>query len=159
MPPPRPPVRRVFSTRCWPIRWSRWCWWSRSFTSSSFVRNRSGFTRLMLAAGLVVASVILLLPSFKLPLPAYFDTMPKIQLGLDLQGGTHLLLEVKLQDAINNALKRRAEDLSHAMTDSKLEPPIVSQKPDGSVVVKLKNPTERTAFLSLIDKSFPDIVL
>jgi len=27
------------------------------------------------------------------------------------------------------------------------------------VVVKLKNPTERTAFLSLIDKSFPDVVL
>jgi preprotein translocase subunit SecD len=121
--------------------------------------NGSGFTRLMLAGALVVASVILLLPSFKLPLPAYFDTMPKIQLGLDLQGGTHLLLEVKLQDAINHALKRRADDLSRALTDNKLEPPIVSQKPDGSVVVKLKNPAERTAFLSLIDKSFPDIVL
>jgi preprotein translocase subunit SecD len=121
--------------------------------------NGSGFTRLMLAGALVVASVILLLPSFKLPLPAYFDTMPKIQLGLDLQGGTHLLLEVKLQDAINHALKRRADDLSRALTDNKLEPPIVSQKPDGTVVVKLKNPTERTAFLSLIDKSFPDIVL
>ena len=121
--------------------------------------NGSGFTRLMLAAGLVVASVILLLPSFKLPLPAYFDTMPKIQLGLDLQGGTHLLLEVKLQDAINNALKRRADDLSRALTDNKLDPPTITQTPDGGVVVKLKNPAERTAFLSLIDKSFPDIVL
>jgi len=121
--------------------------------------NGSGFTRLMLAAALVVASVILLLPSFKLPLPAYFDTMPKIQLGLDLQGGTHLLLEVKLQDAINNALKRRADDLSRAMTDNKLDPPTITQNPDGGVLVKLKNPTERTAFLSLIDKSFPDIVL
>jgi preprotein translocase subunit SecD len=121
--------------------------------------NGSGFTRLMLAAGLVVASVLLLLPSFKLPLPAYFDTMPKIQLGLDLQGGTHLMLEVKLQDAINNALKRRAEDLSRAMTDSKLDAPTISRPPDGSVVVKLKNPAVRTAFLSLIDKSFPDVVL
>jgi preprotein translocase subunit SecD len=121
--------------------------------------NGSGFTRLMLAAGLVVASVLLLLPSFKLPLPAYFDTMPKIQLGLDLQGGTHLLLEVKLQDAINNALKRRAEDLSRAMTDNKLDAPTISRPPDGSVVVKLKNPAGRTAFLSLIDKSFPDVVL
>lgn len=121
--------------------------------------NGSGFTRLMLAAALVVASVILLLPSFKLPLPAYFDSMPKIQLGLDLQGGTHLLLEVKLQDAINNALKRRADDLSRAMTDNKLDPPTITQNPDGSVLVKLKNPAARSAFLSLIDKSFPDLVL
>ena len=100
--------------------------------------NGSGFIRLMLAVALVVASVILLLPSFKLPLPGYFDAMPKIQLGLDLQGGTHLLLEVKLQDAVNNALKRRGDDLSHAMTDSKLDPPGITQNPDGSVVVKLK---------------------
>jgi len=91
--------------------------------------NGSGFTRLMLAGALVVASVILLLPSFKLPLPAYFDTMPKIQLGLDLQGGTHLLLEVKLQDAINHALKRRADDLSRALTDNKLEPQSFRKSP------------------------------
>ena len=94
--------------------------------------NGSGFTRLLLAGALVVASVILLLPSFQLlPLPGYFDTMPRIQLGLDLQGGTHLLLEVKLQDALNNALKRRADDLKRALTESKLDPAVISQNPDG----------------------------
>ena len=45
------------------------------------------------------------------------------------------------------------------MTDSKLDAPTISRPPDGSVVVKLKNPAVRTAFLSLIDKSFPDVVL
>ncbi len=119
----------------------------------------SGFLRLLLAGALVVASIILLLPSFQLTLPAYFDTMPKIQLGLDLQGGTHLLLEVKLQDAINNALKRRADDLNRTLTEAKLDPAIISQNPDGSVLVKLKNPLERTPFLELVDKSFPDVVL
>jgi preprotein translocase subunit SecD len=122
--------------------------------------NGSGFTRLILAASLVVVSILLLLPSFQLlPLPAYFDTMPKIQLGLDLQGGTHLLLEVKLQDALGNALKRRADDLNRALTQSKLDPVDVTLNPDDTVVVKLKNVSERTPFLDLMDKSFPDIDL
>ncbi len=122
--------------------------------------NGSGFTRLILAASLVVVSILLLLPSFELlPLPAYFDTMPKIQLGLDLQGGTHLLLEVKLQDALGNALKRRADDLNRALAQSKLDPVDVTLNPDDTVVVKLKNVSERTPFLDLMDKSFPDIDL
>jgi preprotein translocase subunit SecD len=122
--------------------------------------NGSGFTRLILAASLVVVSVLLLLPSFQLlPLPAYFDTMPKIQLGLDLQGGTHLLLEVKLQDAVGNALKRRADDLNRALAQSKLDPVDVTLNPDDTVLVKLKNASERTPFLDLMDKSFPDIDL
>jgi preprotein translocase subunit SecD len=121
--------------------------------------NGSGFTRLLLAGALVVTSVLLLLPSFRLQLPEYLDSMPKIQLGLDLQGGTHLLLEVKLQAAINNALKRRGDDLKRALVENKLDPADISQSPDGTVLVKLKNPSDRTPFLSLVDKSFPDIVL
>jgi len=119
----------------------------------------SGFLRLLLAGALVVAGLLLLLPSFPLNLPAFLDTMPKIQLGLDLQGGTHLLLEVKLQEAINTALKRRGDDLKRALVENKLDPGDITQNPDGSVLVKLKNAGERTSFLNLIDKSFPDIVL
>ena len=121
--------------------------------------NGSGFLRLMLAGALVVAGLLLLLPSFPLNLPGFLDTMPKIQLGLDLQGGTHLLLEVKLQEAINTALKRRGDDLKRALVENKLDPGDITQNPDGSVLVKLKNAGERTPFLNLIDKSFPDIAL
>jgi preprotein translocase subunit SecD len=121
--------------------------------------NGSGFLRLILAGALVVVALLLLLPSFPLNLPEFADNMPKIQLGLDLQGGTHLLLEVKLQDAINNALKRRGDDLKRALVQNKLDPVDISQNADGSVLVKLKNPSERTPFLDLMDKSFPDIVL
>jgi preprotein translocase subunit SecD len=121
--------------------------------------NGSGFTRLLLAGALVVASLILLLPSFLQTMPGFLETMPKIQLGLDLQGGTHLLLEVKLQDAVKTALKRRGDDLRRAMVENKLDPADITQSPDGAVLIKLKNPGERTPFLNLIDKSFPDIVL
>src|ERR1700735_3447675 len=82
----------------------------------------SSYLRLLLAGALVVTSLLLLLPSFPVGLPAFLDNMPKIQLGLDLQGGTHLLLEVKLQAAVNNALKRRGDDLKRAMVQNKLDP-------------------------------------
>jgi preprotein translocase subunit SecD len=121
--------------------------------------NGSSFLRLMLAGALVLAGIFLLLPSFPLSLPGFLDNMPRIQLGLDLQGGTHLLLEVKLQDAVNNALKRRADDMKRAMVDNKLDPGDITQNSDGSILVKLKSDNERTPFLDLIDKSFPDIVL
>jgi preprotein translocase subunit SecD len=121
--------------------------------------NGSSYLRLILAGVLMVAGIFLLLPSFGSPFPGFLDNMPKIQLGLDLQGGTHLLLEVKLQDAVNNALKRRGDDLKRAMNENKLNPADISQNSDGSILVRLKNGDERTPFLNLIDKSFTDVVL
>lgn len=84
--------------------------------------NGSGTIRLWLAGGLVTAAVILLLPSLQLSLPDWMqplDSLPKIQLGLDLQGGTHLLLEVKLQEAVKTSLRRRGDDIQREAKDNK----------------------------------------
>lgn len=121
--------------------------------------NGSGLLRLLLAGVLAVSAAILLLPSFRPDLPDFMENLPKIQLGLDLQGGTHLLLEVQLPAAVSNALRRRANDLNRGLTENHLAPAVVAQNPDGSVTVTLKNADERSAFLDLVDKSFPDLVL
>ncbi len=121
--------------------------------------NGSGMMRLLLAGVLAVSAAILLLPSFRPSLPDFMENLPKIQLGLDLQGGTHLLLEVKLPAAVSNALRRRADDLNRALTQNKLTAGVATQNPDGSVTFALKNPDERSAFLDLVDKSFSDLVL
>ncbi len=123
--------------------------------------NGSGTLRLALAGALVVAAVALILPSFRLPLPdplRFFDNLPKIQLGLDLQGGTHLLLEVKLDDAVATALRRRGEDLKRELKDNKLDADI-SQAKDGSLLATLTGGTTRTGFLDLIGKSFTDLLV
>lgn len=122
--------------------------------------NGSGRLRLGLAGLLVVASVVLLVPSFVPNLPAWLSSMdglPKIQLGLDLQGGTHLLLEVQLDDAINAALRRRGDDLERALKDNKLEPPAITQQNDGSLLIQLKRGDQRSAFLDLAGKIAPDL--
>jgi len=123
--------------------------------------NGSGAVRLALAGALVLAAVALLLPSFRLQLiesiPS-LDNLPKIQLGLDLQGGTHLLLEVKLNDAVATALRRRGDDLKRELKDNKLDAEI-AQARDGSLLVTLAGSTTRSQFLDLMGRSFSDLIV
>ncbi|MBT3508263.1 MAG: protein translocase subunit SecD [Nitrospina sp.] len=45
----------------------------------------------------------------------------KISLGLDLQGGMHLLLEVKVEKAVEASLERLADDIKRGITDEDVE--------------------------------------
>lgn len=124
--------------------------------------NGSGKLRLGLAGLLIVTSLVLLVPSFKPALPDWMqplDTLPKIQLGLDLQGGTHLLLEVELDDAVNAALRRRGDDLKRQFKQNKLAVPNITQQKDGTLLIQLQSPDQRSAFLDLAGKIAPDLVL
>jgi preprotein translocase subunit SecD len=124
--------------------------------------NDSSTLRLWLIGALVAAGIILLLPSMRIALPDWaqpLDSLPKVQLGLDLQGGTHLLLEVQLQDAIKTALRRRGDDIARGAKDNKLTPPIIKQAPDGSLLITLPNPSERSSFLDLMSSGFSDLSL
>jgi preprotein translocase subunit SecD len=124
--------------------------------------NASGTLRLWLAGALVAAAIILLLPSLQFSLPVWMqplESLPKIQLGLDLQGGTHLLLEVKLQEAVKTSLHRRGDDIEREAKDNKLTAPLISQSPDGALVIKLINPAQRSAFQDLMSRAFPDLTL
>src|SRR5579883_905862 len=122
----------------------------------------SGKLRLWLAGALVVAALVLLLPSLQLNLPGWLqplNSLPKIQLGLDLQGGTHLLLEVKLEDAVKTSLRRRGDDIQREAKDNKLTPPQISQNADGSLLIKLVRPAEASAFQDLMSRAFSDLTL
>ncbi|HQU12746.1 MAG TPA: protein translocase subunit SecD, partial [Thermodesulfobacteriota bacterium] len=67
--------------------------------------------RITLIAVLTAVSIIVLLPSLTDRLPAWWkDSMPKINLGLDLQGGVFLRLQVEIDKAIENTTMRYADD-------------------------------------------------
>jgi preprotein translocase subunit SecD len=124
--------------------------------------NGSGKLRLGLAVLLIVTSLVLLVPSIRPALPDWMqplDALPKIQLGLDLQGGTHLLLEVELDDAVNAALRRRGDDLKRQFKQNKLAVPDITQQKDGSLLIQLKSPDQRSAFLDVMGRIAPDLTL
>jgi len=71
-------------------------------------------TRLILFTVLTLASLIYLVPTFFAALPEWWSKIlptNSINLGLDLQGGTHLVLEVKVDKAIENNVERIRADL------------------------------------------------
>src|SRR5262249_16917686 len=100
--------------------------------------------------------------SLQLSLPAWMqplDSLPRIQLGLDLQGGTHLLLEVKLQEAVKTSLRRRGGDIQREAKENKTAPPGTSQNTEGSLGIRFGNPGERSAFQDLMSRAFSDLTL
>ncbi len=71
-------------------------------------------TRLILFTVVTLAAIIYLVPTLVAPVPEWWSKfLPtnRIQLGLDLQGGTHLVLEVKVDKAIENSVERIRADL------------------------------------------------
>src|ERR1051325_11143679 len=88
--------------------------------------QRSVLVRLILFLVATVAAVVYLVPTFVQPLPAWWSQyLPSdgIHLGLDLQGGSHLVLEVKLDKAIENTLERMKDDLVKLAREKKIEIP------------------------------------
>ena len=121
-----------------------------------------GLTRLYLAAVLVVVAVLMLLPSANVQLPDWWKNWlptPKIQLGLDLQGGTHLLLEVKVDEAVKTALARRADDLKRDLKDNKIEVKQITPTAAGPVMVTLAEAKDRSAFQDQVAKTAPDLMV
>lgn len=58
----------------------------------------------------------------------------KIKLGLDLQGGMHLLLEVETEKAVEFSMEQRTEDIKHALGDEDIEVDRVLLNKDTNVI-------------------------
>ncbi len=82
--------------------------------------RRGVLTRITLLAVATLAAFVYLTPTFVSSLPAFWsDFLPsdKIHLGLDLRGGSHLVLEVKVDKAIENNLDRLKGDLTNVLRE------------------------------------------
>ncbi|HXV49387.1 MAG TPA: hypothetical protein VEB61_11330, partial [Candidatus Binatia bacterium] len=78
--------------------------------------RQSVVTRVILFGIAIVASLLYLVPTIVSPLPAWWTAFlpaDKIHLGLDLQGGSHLVLEVKVDRAIELNVERLRNDLTN----------------------------------------------
>jgi preprotein translocase subunit SecD len=75
--------------------------------------------RFSLIALFITLSLLYLTPTLVSPLPSWWKgLLPKdrIHLGLDLQGGTHLVMEVETQKAVEGTLDLIATDLEDALS-------------------------------------------
>src|SRR4030043_959413 len=76
--------------------------------------------KLILYSAITVFAILLLLPTVTSQVPPWFmKVIPteKIHLGLDLQGGMHLILEVEAEKAVESYVERIKNNLKDDLKD------------------------------------------
>ncbi len=71
-------------------------------------------TKIWLIAALLVVAMVYVVPSLGVTLPAWWQKLlpaDKVRLGLDLQGGMHLVLGVQSDAAVESSLEQSSSDL------------------------------------------------
>jgi preprotein translocase subunit SecD len=125
------------------------------------VTSRSLLYRVLLILGLTLVAFVYLLPTFVSELPSFwkgFLPSQRVHLGLDLQGGTHLVLNVDINKVVENALDRNADEIKREAGEAKVGFEAAGRK-DSHIEVSLPAGTDRTQFTDFIKEHFPNLTV
>jgi preprotein translocase subunit SecD len=113
--------------------------------------------RFALLALVVVLSVVFFLPSYKPFYQALPDWARKIlpdkgiTLGLDLQGGIHMVMEVDEDRAVEIAVERSVNSLQDMLVDKKLPAESVKRTASNQVTIQFANAELKAQILKLLE--------
>lgn len=113
--------------------------------------------RVLLIAGLTLWAIIYLVPSLSPTAAEWWPSfLPsrKIHLGLDLQGGTHLLLSVDLDKALESALDQNAEDLRRLLREANVTG-VEIQRVGQSLRIRAATQEAKNAAEKILSEQFP----
>jgi preprotein translocase subunit SecD len=80
----------------------------------------------------------------------------RIKLGLDLQGGTHLILQVQVQEAISQETDQVLDNVTKALRDKTIRYDEVRKLSDTQILVHNLAPEQAGAARNMITDQFPD---
>ncbi|MGD9333143.1 MAG: protein translocase subunit SecD [Desulfobacterales bacterium] len=107
----------------------------------------------VIVAAVILAAIIYILPSFIPSLWPY----KKINLGLDLQGGMHLVLEVETEKTVESTLERIIQDLRERSRREGVQR-IQAERGDGTrIEVTVSGDGNIDKFQQLLDAEFRDL--
>ncbi|MFZ7128668.1 MAG: protein translocase subunit SecD [Desulfobacterales bacterium] len=107
----------------------------------------------VLVVGVMLAAVVYLLPSVN---PAIWPHK-KINLGLDLQGGMHLVLEVDTEKAVESTIDRLTDELRDQLRQDRLREVKVEKAGADRIAVEVSGADAVEAFDKMLDDEFPDL--
>ncbi len=106
--------------------------------------------------GLVlIVAVICVIPTFK---PGWWPHK-QINLGLDLQGGMHLVLEVKTEKAVENTLERIRNELRTSFRKEQIRHAGINYSGKKALSVKLTDPNDMSKVEDLLKKEYTDVTI
>ena len=115
--------------------------------------------RFLLLVVVVAVSVLYLIPSF-VKVPSWWEgTFPseKISLGLDLQGGMHLILEVETEKALSNTVDRMISDLSDLLFNERIPFDKIERVGSDKLTLELLNTSFQDKLNKLLKDRFPNL--
>jgi preprotein translocase subunit SecD len=80
----------------------------------------------------------------------------RIKLGLDLQGGTHLILQVQVNEAVSQQTDQVLDHLTMQLREKNIRYDEVRKLGDTQILVHNLAPESTAAFRDLVSSSFPD---
>ena len=106
--------------------------------------------RWVLVVAVIVTALVHVLPTIKPTLWPY----KKINLGLDLQGGMHLVLEVDTDKAVESTVERISHELRSLMKKERIRHLGISRIESSRIAVNLRGQKHIDEFEKLLDKEF-----
>ena len=107
----------------------------------------------VLTAAVLLTALVYILPTF------CSDCWPhkKINLGLDLQGGMHLVLEVETEKAIETTIERTIHELKVALRKAHVKHRGITPDQDNAMTAVLEGREDTDGFNAVVSKHFPDL--
>ncbi|CAB1057858.1 Protein translocase subunit SecD [Olavius sp. associated proteobacterium Delta 1] len=109
--------------------------------------------KLVLVFAVVIAAIIYILPTLKADLWPH----KKINLGLDLQGGMHLVLEVDSEKAVESTAERISQEIRQQLKQKRLRSVSVDRIEGTRISARVKKAENIDKFKELLDDDFRDL--
>ena len=116
--------------------------------------------RAILTILIFLAAIFYLTPTFVSELPDFWkEKLPKdkIHLGLDLQGGMHLVLEVNADKAVDSTLERLSNNLKETLMGNRIRFRNIDRTADKTITLELTDPAARESFEKTLKSHYPDL--
>jgi preprotein translocase subunit SecD len=114
--------------------------------------------REILVVVIFLVGMVYLTPTLSPSLPPWWQKFlpkEKIHLGLDLQGGMHLVLEVEADKAVENSAERLADDLKETLRTERVPFVKVEKGKGWNIDVQLASPEVQAELAKVVAKNFP----
>jgi len=109
--------------------------------------------KLVLVFVVILAAIIYILPSLK---PALWPHK-QINLGLDLQGGMHLVLEVDTEKALESTVERISQEIREQLKKERIRNVAIDRVEGIKISARIKKEGSIEKFRALLDDEFRDL--
>jgi len=123
--------------------------------------QRAVLVRLVISLIAACVALVYLTPTFIHSLPSWWSSFlptDRIHLGLDLQGGSHLVLEVKVDKAVENTMERLKGDINSLLKEKGISPSAIERVQGNQISLKVPSASSDPV-RSLLRSEFPNLVI